>query len=105
MMGLHPNQPSLGAMMVYLQRIANGASSPAISEGEVKAGKGRDMDVLAREIAGRAARDFYGLTGKTPTLSRNRREFPYFLEAVFKALEIRSSARDHAAEALRQPSA
>jgi len=45
-------------------------------------------------------RDFHGLTGKPPTLSKNEHEFPHFLEDVFQALEIQCAVSDRAVEAV-----
>jgi hypothetical protein len=78
-----------------------GASSPIIPWDAVKKRKGPDLNILPREIAKAAARDFHGLTGKPPTLSKNRHEFPHFLDAVFKALDIQSSVADHIVEAVQ----
>lgn len=101
MLESHPHRPTLGEMMAYLQRYADAASSPKIPWDTVKKRKGPDLNILPREIAKAAARDFHGLTGKPPTLSKNRHEFPHFLDAVFKALDIQSSVADHVVEAVK----
>jgi hypothetical protein len=101
MMESHPHRPTLGELMAYLQRLADAASSPIIPWDAVKKRKGPDLNILPREIAQAAARDFHGLTGKPPTLSKNRHEFPHFLDAVFKALDIQSSVADHIVEAVQ----
>jgi hypothetical protein len=101
MMESHPHRPTLGELMAYLQRLADAASSPIIPWDAVKKRKGPDLNILPREIAQAAARDFHGLAGKPPTLSKNRHEFPLFLDAVFKALDIQSSVADHIVEAVQ----
>ncbi len=101
MMELHPRRPTVGELMAYLQRLADAASSPISLGDAVKERKGPDLNMLPREIARVAARDFSDLTREPPTLSRNRHRFPYFLEAVFKALDIQGSVADHAAEAVK----
>jgi hypothetical protein len=101
MMELHPHRPTLGEMMANLQRLADAASSPIIPRDAVKKRKGPDLKILPREIAKAAALDFHGLTGKLPTLSKNRHEFPHFLDTVFQALGIQSSVADHVVEAVQ----
>jgi hypothetical protein len=101
MLKLHSHRPTLGELMAYLQRLVDAASSPIIPCDAVKKQKGPDRNILAREVARTAARDFQGLTGKPPTLSKNKHEFPHFLDAIFKALDIKSGVADHAGEAVK----
>jgi hypothetical protein len=100
MMELHPRRPAPGEIMAYLQRLADAATSPIGLGDAVKERKGPDLNMLPREIARAAARDFSDLTGEPPTLSRNKHGFPYFLEAVFNALDIESGVADRAREAV-----
>jgi hypothetical protein len=101
MMESHPHRPTLGELMAYLQRLADAASSPIIPWDAVKKRKGPDLNILPREIAQAAARDFHSLTGKLPTLSKKRHESPHFLDAIFKALDIQSGVADHIVEAVQ----
>jgi hypothetical protein len=101
MMESHPHRPTLGELMAYLQRLAEAASSPIIPWDAVKKRKGPDLNILPREIAQAAARDFHGLTGKPPTLSKNRHEFRHFLDTVFEALDIQSGVADYIVEAVQ----
>ena len=77
--------------------IACCAKAPATNSAKLH--KGPDRKLIPLKVAKAAACDFHSLTGKTPICSINRDEFPDFLSAVFKALNMDDSVEHFARKA------
>lgn len=77
--------------------IACCAKAPATNSAKLH--KGPDRKLIPLKVAKAAACDFHSLTGKKPICSINRDEFPDFLSAVFKALNMDDSVEHFARKA------
>jgi hypothetical protein len=75
-------------MALYLAGKASTAKIPQ----DAKSRAGKAPSLITQDIAHLAAVDFFEITGKEPTRSENRGEFPDFLELLFRALQIKSKA-------------
>ncbi len=82
--------PTLGEIERSLE-LLSASCAKATPPKSAKLHKGRDRKLIPLKVAKSAACDFHSLTGKKPICSRNRDEFPDFLSAVFKALNMNDS--------------
>lgn len=90
---------TLGEFMEMLQRLITAASGAPVPE-ESTDREGPKFREQPRKIAALAAQCFYRLTGRPPTRSKNRGEFPDFLAELFKVFRVEASVELHAREAV-----
>jgi len=94
-----PRLPTLFEFQEHLAWLAESASR-AQPTADIKDGRGPAPMKTLRKIADRAADDFFEITGKTPSRSRNRGSFGEFLKTLFGALRIAESANSFKQEAV-----